>query len=166
MSLDNIQLPHTVIQELYKNSLVDLESNEPIRETLNNNAYPFLGANKKNVLLIVSETSAAFLQDEHLALVMKMMSACQLTMADISIVNAAHTPGLNLTDLNEQFEPRKIIIFGLRPSELDFPLEFPDFQVQKYNGQSYLTAPGINEVATNTDIKKQLWQSLQKMFEL
>ena len=164
MSLDNIQLQPFLVQRLYKDLLIDegVEKKEitPV-ENLN-----FLGANKKNIVVIVNDPDATHLDDEDLNFLVGIISACKLTMADLAIINYSHNPTLTYKLLMEKFKPEKIIFFGMDPHSLDFPLTFPNYQLQKYNHQQYLSAPSLQELATDKEKKKQLWECLKQMFDL
>src|SRR5215218_2370493 len=49
MSLDNIQLPATLIHQLYKKTLVELDSDKRNTEILNTTDISFLGSNENNI---------------------------------------------------------------------------------------------------------------------
>jgi hypothetical protein len=93
----------------------------------------------------------------------KLLTACNLSMADIALVNY-HFNKQNYQEFNRQFIPKKVLIFGIKPTELELPFDIPHFQVQPFQTQLYLTAPDFETFLKNTDLKRQLWASLQKLF--
>jgi hypothetical protein len=166
MSLDNIQFSAELVKDLYSKSLVDLDTAIAKESASSKKGWAFLGANKKNVLVIVTEQNNAYLADTDLNFLMGILGACKLTMADIALVNCFEKKDMDYKSLGENFSPRKIIFFGTEPSSLDFPLQFPNYQLQKYNHQVYLAAPTLAILAKEVSEKKQLWACLKTLFEI
>lgn len=164
MSLDNIQLTPLLIEKLYSKSLVDLNGAQPKPTYSDSPGFTWLGTNEKNILIVVNEPDAAFLQDADLALLVGILTACKLSIADVAILNFDKHPDASYDSLNKAFRPVTILLFGVAPAELDFPLHFPHFQLQPYNGQHYLCSPALRLLAADVSLKKQLWLSLQKHF--
>ena len=42
------------------------------------------------------------------------------------------------------------------PKDLQFPLHFPNFQLQQYNDQTYISAPSLKLLSENKEQKKEL----------
>lgn len=164
MSLDNIQLSPLLVEKLYSKALVDLNTIKAVPANNDRPGFNWLGNNAKNILIVVNEPAAAFLQDNDLNLLLGILTACKLTMADIALINFHKNDHASYHSLNEALNPATILLFGTDPAELDFPLNFPHFQLQGYNGQHYLSSPALNMLAADVSLKKQLWQSLQKHF--
>lgn len=164
MSLDNIQLSPLLVEKLYSKALVDLNTVKSPAVKKDAAAFNWLGNNEKNVVIVVNETEAAFLQDNDLNLLVGILTACKLSMADIALLNFHKNNDAAFTKLNETLKPATIILFGVTPAELDFPLNFPHFQLQAYNGQHYLSSPSLKNLAADVTLKKQLWLALQKHF--
>lgn len=164
MSLDNIQLSPLLVEKLYSKALVDLntvKSPEPKKEGA---PFNWLGNNEKNILIVVNEPAAVFLQDADLNLLLGILTACKLSMADIALINFHKNDHADYNNMNAALNPSTILLFGVDPVQLDFPLNFPHFQLQAYNGQHYLCSPALNALAADVSLKKQLWLSLQKHF--
>ncbi|MEP7166023.1 MAG: hypothetical protein ABI741_15075 [Ferruginibacter sp.] len=166
MSLDNIQLPPFLVRELYKNSLVEIDEQQLIPASLEGNNVIFLGKNQKNILLIVAEENAVYLPDEDLNFLVEILGACKLSLSDTALINVLKNKEVNYRSLLEKFNPRVILFFGIEPVKLEFPLQFPHYQIQEYNKQTYLSVPSLNELAADIDKKKQLWACLRKLFSI
>ena len=166
MSLDNIQIPAVLVQDMYKRSLVDLDTNQQKTTSAKKAEWSFLGRNEKSVLLIVNEKDTAFLEDDDLKFLMGVLTACKLSMADVALVNFFKCPDLNYEGIGKQFKPDKIIFFGVEPTELDFPLQFPQYKLQQYNNQTYLCAPTLKTLAAQKDQKVLLWGCLKTLFSV
>lgn len=163
MSLDNIELSTRTIQLLFTKDLVETIKEQPvIQDPLKIDS---LGENSRNILFLVNNTFNKFLPDDQMDMLSKLISACKLSMADIALVNYHQNP-VNYKELAMHFSPQKILIFGVSTSMLDLPFTIPFFQIQSYNGQSYVIAPPLEDFVKNTDLKKELWACLKKLFLL
>lgn len=164
MSLDNIQLSPLLVEKLYRKALVDLNTVKAASQKQSGLSFNSLGNNEKNILIVVNEPAAVYLQDADLNLLVGILTACKLSMADIALINFHKNDHAGYTNLNESFNPSTILLFGVDPMQLEFPLNFPHFQLQAYNGQHYLCSPALSALAADVSLKKQLWLSLQKHF--
>jgi hypothetical protein len=162
MSLDNIQLTKETCIHFYSRSLVNAGSarEEEIEKKITINS---LGENQQNILFIVKDADHKFLADDEMTLLSNLIAACKLSMADISLVNYSSNQ-YSYHQFAEQFHPQKILLFGVNTQELDLPFEIPFFQIQSFQKQLYMTAPQLKDFLNNTELKKQLWSSLQKLF--
>ncbi len=164
MSLDNIQLTPFLVQNLYTKTLVELKNVQEQLPTKTISSIPSFGKNAKNILLMVNETEAPFASDADLNLLVGILTACKLSLADVALVNFHNNEGLTYDLLVDQFKPGFVILFGILPKDLSFPLHFPHYQLQHYNNQTFLCAPSLKMLAAVTAEKKQLWSCLQTYF--
>jgi hypothetical protein len=166
MSLDNIQLPATILQGLYGKSLYDLETDKSVSDDIQTGNIVYLGTNQKKVVILVNSSSAIYLPDEELNFLLGILTACKLSMADIALINSAQNPGVDYLAVTEQLKAEKIFLFGLAADALSLPLQFPHYQVQQFNNQVYLSSVALNELQANKDEKMKLWNCLKKIFAL
>ncbi|MGC4103050.1 hypothetical protein [Ferruginibacter sp.] len=166
MSLENIQLPAIVLQDLFKNSLVELNTATPKTAAAGPAGISFLGNNQKQVTIVASRENALYLPDDELDFLMGILAACKLSMADVALVNMAKNNTLNYTGITEQLGAEKMILFGVDPLQLQLPLQFPHYQLQKFNEQVYLSAPALNIIAADKAEKGKLWNCLKQFFSL
>ena len=89
MSLDNIQLPATILQGLYSKSLYDLETDKSVSNDIQAGNIASLGNNQKKIAVLVNSTAAIYLPDEELNFLLGILTACKLSMADIALINLA-----------------------------------------------------------------------------
>jgi hypothetical protein len=165
MSLDNIQLTAETSRILFSKSLISFENQIPLEEENESIKISSFGENEKHILFLTSDAGHKFLPDNEMELLTNLVSACQLSMADIALVNF-HSNPLNYQQFNGYFQPKKILLFGISTSEVELPFTIPFFQIQNFNSQEYLTAPALKEFLENKNLKKDLWKSLQKLFQL
>ena len=70
-------------------------------------SWKWLGENKKNILsLLVRHKDAVHIPDNELQFLTGMLSACQLSLADVAIVNLENYPDANYKPVIEQFQSR------------------------------------------------------------
>lgn len=165
MSIDNANLTPALMQQLYKNVLIDLTAPpQKKKKDSNTDSTPFLGANMQNITVVVNEGNDVFLPEKDMTLLTSIIGACDLSMADIAIVNFAKNKLLDYDKMITQFKPQCCVLFGVSPSDLNFPFQFPMYQLQKYDTRSFLYSAPLSEVAKDVEQKKKLWNCLQKYF--
>ncbi len=166
MSLNNIQIPAIVLQDLYRNSLTGQQTENVLLSGTTAEKYAFLGDNQQRITIIVNAAPAMYLPDDELNFLLGILAACKLTMADVALLNCAKNPSLNYTGIREQFSAEKIFLFGIEPATIGLPLQFPYYQVQKYNDQVYLSSPALKILENNKAEKTKLWACLKQIFSI
>lgn len=162
MGLNNIELSPLLLAELYPSTLI-----ETISETSKAPAIKFLGKNQKNILILVSKKETAFLEDEELEFLSTVLAACKLSIADIAIVNIQNLSSTTLyKDLITYFNSYVVLLFNVAPDQIDLPFKFPHFQLQKFDQQTYLSAPDLKEIENEKSLKAKLWNCLKNLFGL
>ena len=166
MSLDNIQFPAMVLQNLYSKTLFDLKTDGQSIDSPETGSISYLGNNRRKVVIIVLSPDAIYLPDEDLKFLLDILSACKLNMEDIALVNASNHPPLLYKDLTKQLNAEKIFLFGTEPDTLKLPLQFPRYQVLQFNNQVYLSAASLTELQDDKAEKMKLWSCLKKIFSI
>src|SRR5882757_5751477 len=198
MSLNNIQLKDIVVSELYRNHLLASERREdtassaipvetvpvarpvtppPVETspairpspTPTPELYKFLGNNRRKISIIVRSPGIAFLPDDQLNVLTRMLEACRMNMGDVAIVNHAASPVV-IGLLKQQLQPAFLLLFGPAPPDIGLPMNFPVFKIQAYDQCTYLTAPSLEELVHPGDegklLKSKLWVCLKTLFEI
>jgi hypothetical protein len=182
MSDEKIQLPDFLIADLFKGSLVDLETSkftipsptleqqvEPEEAATFSKKIKFLGENEKRIIIIVDEPEAVFLLENDLAFLINILKACKLDLTDIAIVNTS-TEQIDYEMIKEQLKAETIILFNVEPSAIKLPFMIPTFQIQKYADCTFMVAPPLYLLnKTGEDgklLKTKLWMSLKKVFNI
>ena len=176
-----IQLPEVVIAGLYKDALVITQTNpepkasqqvtnKPTKEDIT--ASPpikklFFGDNKKNIAILIKDSDAVHINDEWLTTLSKLLSACQLTLEDVAIINFAHQNEI-FSSLKETLQPKVVLMFDVTMQDIQLPFTIPYYQVQRYADCTFMTAP-IVTLTTDTKEptrveKKKLWEKLKVIF--
>jgi hypothetical protein len=171
MKLNTIELPDFIVLEWYKDNLVPLPAG-PATTHAPSPAPPtlkYLGNNRRHITLLVQAPGSPFLPDDQLIFLTRILEACHMTLADVAIVNFAVTP-VTIADIRQHLQPKSSLLFGLEPSALRLPINFPVFKPIDYDGCKYLSAPGLDLLVPNTEesklLKSKLWVCLKTMFDV
>jgi hypothetical protein len=129
----------------------------------------YLGNNRRNITLLVQTPGSPFLPDNQLAFLTRILEACRMTLADVAIVNNAATP-VTIAGIKQQLHPTTIFLFGLEPTAIRLPINFPAFRPQDYDGCTYLSAPSLDQLVPNSEesklLKSKLWVCLKTIFDV
>ena len=198
MSLDNIQLSPLLVAEWYKDALLVSPDGPPAiqrppapppqpqsapqqapaappppqppaPEPSAEAPYKFLGKNGNKITILVQSPGTPFLPDNQLTFLTKILEACRMNIGDVAIVNAATAP-VNITAIKQQLQPTVLLLFGLEPTSIKLPINFPEFKVQPYDNCSYLSAPPLTQLVQQSEesklLKSKLWICLKTLFNV
>ncbi|MFM8592017.1 MAG: hypothetical protein ACKOA3_03855 [Sphingomonadales bacterium] len=128
--------------------------------------FRWLGGRAKPVLVVVNHDKAPFLTDEDLPFLTRLLNACNLTVADVAVFNKFGYASTTPQELLDFFSPRMVLCFGVSPTDLDLPVDFPRYQLQAWKGCTFMHAPSLALLAQDTEERKQCWASLKRLFNL
>lgn len=171
MSLKNLELPASLLPELYSNHLVEAGGNAKKRtpKKAEEKKLQFLGGNAERIAIVVADEKNPFMSDDHLEWLQKMLLACKLSLGDVAIINL-QTKKMTMADIKREFGSRKVVMLGPTAADLELPFNFPMFKVQEHDQCSYLYAPSpaeLNEEGQEGKVlKTKLWVSLKQLFNL
>jgi len=171
MSLNSIKFETTDIALLFKNSLVDINEKKQVqpndtKSSLTDTSWKHLGENKKKTLIVVRYDDAVHLPDKQLSFLTKLLSACNLNLADVAIFNFQDHDASQFNDIINHFQPKAVLLFETKPTEFGMPMNFPDFQVQAYKDSVFVSSPSLETIEPNKDLKGKLWICLKKIYNL
>ena len=69
-------------------------------------------------------------------------------------------------DIFKHLHAVKILLIGVSPADIQLPMDFPYYQIQRYNNQVYLSAPGLKLIKEDREQKTRLWVSLKQVFSI
>ena len=173
MGLNDIDLPPSLIAELYGGLIIPDEKINPHlihpeakkMEAPSTDPPRYLGENRKKLLVFSKDRTFPFASDEDLQFLTGVLGACNLSLADIALVNFEKRND-DLASLRKEFDPVKLLCFGVSPDELKMPIRFPEFQVQSYSGLQCISSPSLKEISADKLLKSKLWVSLRKLFNI
>ena len=177
MKLSTIQLEASVIADLYKKNLVEAkkpglpENGEKAaisKETPGKypEQHPVPADIKKDILILVNYEGPGELPGEELVFLTNMLTACKLSIADTVIMNLNKVPNPTYKAITAKLHSKIILLFGVTPSSLELPIDFPPFQVQSLNTVTFLYSAALDEIKKDKILKSKLWVCLQKIFNL
>ena len=172
MSLNTIKFDTTDIALLFKNSLVEINTEKPVLTETNFATDPvaigwkYLGENKKKTLVLVRYADAVHLPDKQLSFLTKLLAACNLSIADVAILNFQHYKSSDFDKIINHFKPKVVLLFDISPDEFGMPMIFPQFQVQKYKDAVFVSSPSLEVIEPDKALKGNLWVCLKKIFNL
>ncbi len=181
MGLNNIDLPAVVIEQLYNYSLIGdnavaakktSPSAPPKTETVvtdeSNSAQEWksLGNNNKKILIIVKSIEAVHLPDDQLTFLTGILGACNLSLADVAIVNTNIYPEVSYKELTTFFASKVVLLFDIEPAAFGLPMSFPFYQIQAFSGNSFLYSPSLKDLENDKIEKSKLWVCLKRLFNL
>ena len=169
MDLNHIELPLSLIADLYKSSLIeanpDVAKLQPER-LATGKKWNYLGNNGKNILIIVKYENSFNLPDEQLVFLTNMLSACKISIGDTVILNLNNYPGASFKDLQSHFKSKIVFLYGVEPAAFGLPVNFPHFQVQSFSNCTFLFTPSLEELEKDKVLKSKLWVCLRRMFSI
>ncbi|RYG51432.1 MAG: hypothetical protein EOO01_08530 [Chitinophagaceae bacterium] len=188
-SFKNIILPDYVIADLYKAPIVQDPTqpaatqitSEPFTDGMlpempqvaevpaEPTTYRFLGKNQRKVSVIARYPDDPYIPEDHLQFLVRILSACKLNLGDVAIINDS-VARVQMDLLKTQLQPRYLMMFDIEPSEIGLPISFPLLKPQQFDDVQMLAVPPISSMLPDTEaakgLKKQLWESLKKIFSV
>lgn len=161
MSLNNIQLQDIIVRNLFNHLLVDLKPDNSFQKT---STFTFSGNNLKKNVFVFNYPEIIQLPQHLSDFLSGILTACNLSMADIALVNTSENVSFTHEDIKRELQAEKIILFGINTADLQLPFQFPHYQVQQFNSQLYLSAPELSLLENNKSEKAKLWQCLKTIF--
>lgn len=153
---NNEELPHSLITLLYKDVLIDDKT------YLEKNAVEDVTVPKD--VLIIAKSVSTNLKEKQILFLTSILKALKLGLNDVHLITNLDDHFGPYKTLVSKYSPNKIILFGLGPSDIELPMNFPPFQIQAFENKKYLCAPTLEEIEENKSTKLTLWQGLQKLF--
>jgi hypothetical protein len=172
MSLNTIKFNTADIAVLFKNSLVEVNPEKQVLPPVAINAEPiasgwkFLGENKKKTLIVVNYGDAVHIPDKQLSFLTKLLGACNLSLADVAILNFHNYNAADFDQILNHFKPKVVLLFDTEPGEFGMPMLFPQFQVQGYKDAVFVSSPSLEIIEPDKTLKGKLWVCLKKIFNL
>lgn len=180
MSLNDLQLSPGLLSALYPSSLINPEEAvvaKPVEKTGNKAETPaqpvkdepywkYLGANNKNILIVVNYSDAVHMPDEELGFLTNMLTACKLSLADVAIINKNYYAERGYKEFLENFKSKIVLLFGLDPLAFGLPVGFPQFQIQSVANCMFLFSSSLEQTRNDALLKSKLWVSLRSIFAI
>ncbi len=174
MSFKVAKLPDFLIVDFYKNVLINNFNSEltkitPLNKEQNLKKIEFLGENKKNIVIVLEDKESVFISDEKLQLLTNLLQACNLSLADVAIINIANK-NLNYSTIKNSIPFEFLLMMGINFKQFELPLAFSKNKVQQFNNAHLLITENLNDLLGDTveikTEKRALWNALKMMFNI
>jgi hypothetical protein len=151
-------LPFSVIAGLYKNVLVSSE------QEIDNTATPSTSLMQEKKIPVLVRSHESVIPPQQKNFLASIMTACKLQENEYITIAVDGKESVDYLTLKARYEARFVLLFGIEPSSIQLPIQFPYFQIQSFQGCQYLCAPSLELIEQDKSLKVQLWQCLKKIF--
>lgn len=162
MSLNEIKLSNGLLGELYGLLLVAPEVMPETHDPLPPPAL--LGNYQKKTLIVVNERAHAYLSDEDMKLLTGILTACNLSMDEIGILNLGNTRIQLAAQIHQQLQPVAWWLFGLDSATLGMDGMSDPGQTYAYRQAPVFWSPALSVLAEDPVAKRALWGQLKKHY--
>ncbi|HET7899093.1 MAG TPA: hypothetical protein VFL47_15510, partial [Flavisolibacter sp.] len=126
----------------------------------------FLGKNGKQILIVVNQPDVPYLPDSELSFLTKILTACQLGLVDVAIVNWSKTAQSPASAIIEQLKAKAVILFDVDPTLFGLPANLSPYSVMGTDEIKFVAAPALQQIEKTREAKNQLWMALKQVFGL
>jgi hypothetical protein len=120
------------------------------------------GEGLKNIVLVVEKNHYGEAEAATLQLIIK---AIKLDFVkDVILLKPNKNQKISLTSLIPDYQD--ILIFGLKPADLGFFIEYKSYEVLKFETKRMLVSDSLTELNISKQKKGLLWSKLQTMYQV
>jgi hypothetical protein len=126
-------------------------------------SFKYLGAYKKQYLVLTHYSGAEFIADAHLTALHNTLKRLDYDPGDIAVFNLATNPAADFEQIINFFKPQKLLILGngALPHGISAPVQNTP---QPVSGISTLFTFGFDEMMDSQENKKAFWEAI-KLFK-
>lgn len=166
---------YLIKEEITSSKLPEVNILEPIKENISTaapmaeepNPIPIIepkllayqGENAKGIAIIITNDSNDFLNKTDETLLLNILKAIGLSLADVAIINQ-HTAN---TKWVSQIKFSKVIVFGILPSTYGFVTS--NYSIQQKEQEQWLFSDSLFSLSSDKVLKGKLWTTLQDFFK-
>jgi hypothetical protein len=125
-------------------------------------SFNYLGENNKYMLILVNDSGQDIINPEDLATLTSILTAKQLELRDVAIVNVHTHPQKDFKQLKHFFACKKLVLFGINPSEIGLR-DITSNQLEQYNETKILATYNFSEMRNDTAKKRLFWNAMKQL---
>ncbi len=123
--------------------------------------FKFLGGNGKNFLILIDDKIHTLMNPAHQEMLLKVMTAKNMELADLAVVNIARYHSADLNDLKSALNCSSLVLFGVVPAQLGL-VPFDLNKPHQTSGVKMLATYSLEEMRNNADKKREFWNVMKK----
>lgn len=129
--------------------------------------YTYIGGNKKNISIIIKETSSSYVDDKTLEQINLILKSHKLETSEVAIFNIEKEK-IQIDDLINNLLPKIILLFDIDNKEIALPISIDYNNIQAYKGSRILLAVSLEKLFQDNEMEAkerrvQLWRSLNNI---
>jgi DNA polymerase III psi subunit len=135
-----------------------VEVAQPLTVTASPTTTPLYRPKHKVVILVneLNPTDSELLE--------KILSAVQLTLQNVEIIEMSKNPNMDLSHIFTQKSVNQLISFGVMMSEVNLMLRLTPYQILESKGVKFISGVSLSDLQNDIPKKKLLWGALKEMF--
>lgn len=126
-------------------------------------AFEFLGKNKRNILILVSDEHNEVSDEAGRELLRKIMKSVNLTANDFALLNYAKYKSTDFKQLQEYFSCKLVLAFGVTPAQLSLTSAHPVHAIIQEGDVKMIFSSALEVLHQDPAGKKALWGILQNL---
>lgn len=165
------KLPEFVIAKLYGNNLVSIGSEPakkaeiPVENVVKTDGptFSYLGDNEQKITIISASENHAYLDEKNLEFLTKVLSACNLSLRDVAIINLSRTSFSGL-EILKKTNASKAIVFIPQPNVLGLDGNVSLYHKISIDHVDCIFANELEVIEADKKLKIDLWNTLKTFF--
>lgn len=159
MSLEKLQLDPFLLAGLYRQPLI------PLMHSGHAETPELPEPGKKEILVIPESRSGDFSETGLMPFLEKILSACRLSLHEVTLVAPAQPDPVSLESLITTHAPGICLIFGKPDGLTGLPAGLVRNTVYHADHTLILQTDSLEDLNAGEPLKKQLWPVLKKLFQ-
>ncbi len=132
------------------------------QESPASDSYDYLGENNKYILIMINDALQETIKPEDLKTLTNILTAKQLELRDVAIVNLGKYPATDFNKLKQFFACRKLILFGINPIELGLK-DIDSNQISLFGETKILATYSFEEMQNDNAKKRVFWNAMKEI---
>ena len=91
------------------------------------------------------------------------MAAIKLSQENAAVLQVGET-GISLPELIRQYQPARLLLFGLQPKDVRLHINTALYKPMAWNGCTILWADSLPKLDQDPTRKRTLWAALQSLY--
>jgi hypothetical protein len=125
-------------------------------------SFSYMGENNKYILILINEQKQEIISQEDLGTLTSILTARQLEIRDVAIVNLDKHPAKDFNQLKQFFACKKLILFGINPMEIGLN-EINSNEPELVKDTKILATFTFDEMRNDNSKKRLFWNAMKQL---